>query len=294
MAPPKKSRATRPAKAPAKAKGKASTRAKPELTPAMQKFEDALRACLPQERLFVKHKLNRETNERAAILAGYSEKTAEVQGSQLLSRLRVSEAYNAGLEVAGFGAQDILGDIQDLRNFNRAEIEREIKEPVTEYVERRVSDLLRELKLKEKAVRAHINAQKLVDEDPLEGVEEDTLKLQGKQLLSIQRRQLDMVEKLAIDPNAVEVELVTRLVTRRVLCYDLAKQKGLLKFIKNVKPSKYGDIVELYDWVTGVEMGAKAMAVFRDRHEVTGKDGEAFSGGTVIVLPSNGRDGDHE
>lgn len=286
MAPPKKSRATRPAKAPAKAR-KASTRAKPELTPAMQKFEDALRACLPQERLFVKHKLNRKTNERAAILAGYSEKTAEVQGSQLLSRLRVWEAYSAGLEAAGFGPQDILGDIQDLRNFNRAEIEREIKEPVTEYVERRVSDLLRELKLKEKAVRAHINAQETVPD-------EATLKLQGEQLLSLQRRQLALVEKLAIDPNAVEVELVTRLVTQRVLCYDLAKQKGLLKFIKSRKPGKYGDVVELHDWVTGVEMGAKAMAVFKDRHEVTGKDGEALPAGTIIVLPSNGRDGANE
>ncbi|MBZ9715505.1 terminase small subunit [Deinococcus multiflagellatus] len=269
-------------KAPKRGAKAAPREPKVELTPAQQKFEDKLRECSPKERLFVKFKLEKKSHTEAATLAGYSEKTAHVQGSQLLKRLRVWDAYLAGLEANGFGMHDILGDIQDLRTFDRSQIEREIQVPSEEFVARRVDELLPEVQKQLEALRNYVNTQT--------EVEQSTLELQGERLLALQNKAMDYVERLAINPDAKIVELQTVFVTKRVLCYDLAKQKGLTRFIKSVKPGKYGDVIELYDWVTGVEMGAKALGVYKERHELTGKDGESLGMATVIVLPNNGRD----
>jgi len=251
------------------------------LTPAQQKFQDLLRECLPQERLFIKFKLERRSNTEAAILASYSEKTAEVQGAQLLSRLRVWNAYQAGLEAAGFGALDILDDIQALRSFDRSQIEREIKVPTTRVVSRRAEDVIQELITRERAVETF--------RENLERLDDQTNALLDRRLRALLAQRLELEEQVALDPEAMTQEEVTEFVTKRVLDYDLARQKNLLRFIKGPKPTAHGEIIELYDWLDGVEMAAKAQGLYKERLEMTGKDGESLGMATVVVLPSNGR-----
>jgi hypothetical protein len=281
---PKKHTPKRSPRAPAKTeKTPPSPKKEIELTPQETEFQAKLRLCTPRERLFIRYKLEKKNNTEAARLAGYSEQTAHVQGSQVLKRLRVWEAYLAGLDANGFGAHDIRGDIQDLRTFDRSEIEREIQVPAEEYVSRRVADLLPLVQRKLDALRAYVNSQEAVDEA--------TLKLQGERLLTLQKEAMEYVELLAVNPDATRVTLETVMVTKRVLCYELAKQKGLTRYIKSVKPTKYGDVIEVYDWLDGVEMGAKVLGMFKERHEVTGENGAPLTAATVVVLPSNGRDG---
>lgn len=285
--PPKNSTKSQPKKkkaATAQPAEKAQPRTAVPLTPAQQEFREKMEACSPQEQDFVRHKLARLNNTQAAIKAGYSERTAEEQGARLLARVRVHEAFQAGLRASGFSELEVLDDIRALRTFDRSQIEREVKEQVSLLVERRADAVVEELLARERVTSDALDA---VDE------EEDpelhrTLKARLRSLL---RERLLLQEELAVDPEAMTIRREERLVTKRVIDYDLARERGLLRFIKGVKPTKYGDVIEVHDWVTGVDMAARAHGLFKDRKVLENPDGSPVQSGpaTVIVLPGNGR-----
>lgn len=252
------------------------------LTPAEQVFAEKLRECLPQERTFVRHKLTGRTNMEAARLAGYSAKSLETEGSRLLGRARVYEAYQAGLDAAGFGAKEVLADIQQLRNFHRSQIEREVKGVEMVSVEVPARQAVEEL-LKREEVAASFIAT--IDGD------EEAVQLAKTQLATMRMKRLELEMELAINPKAMTVQQQELVVTKRMVDFDKAKELGLLKFVKGVKPTRFGDVVETYDWMTALEMAAKVTGVFKEHVEITGKDGEPLSTTAVIVLPSNGREG---
>ena len=260
--------------APKQKRGKTTTKAprstrrstSPPLTPAEQAFADKLKPCLPQERLFVRHRLAGRSQKEAAKLAGYSEKSAEDMGAQLSGRLRVSEAYQAGLAAAGFGPQDVLADIQRLRTFDRSQIETEVHEIGTVVVERRAEDVIQEIITKERAVSDFLDELDVDDEEIVED-----LKGRQRELL---RERLELQMLVAVKgPDATTLVHEPRTVTKRVIDYDKARELGLLKFIKNVRPTKYGDIIETYDWMDGVQMAAKSAGLFVERRELSGPGG---------------------
>lgn len=257
----------------------------PELTPTQRHFQTALEACSPQERVFLKHKLARKNNTEAATLAGYSPHTAEEQGARLLGRVRVQRAYQAGLDAAGFGAAEVLDDIRALREFDRSQIEREVKREVDELVELPAEQVLQELLVREKALDEMLGG---LDKDE----NEDLVKALKGRLRALLNERLGLQEDLAVNPAATVIRRRRTLITDRVIDYDLARERGLLRFIKGRRPTKYGDVVEVHDWVDGVEMGGRAHGVFKDRKVLENPDGSAVNAGvaTVIVLPNNGRD----
>ncbi len=260
-APAKRARAKAKVKKPASAK-------KPQpstLTPLQQAFQDKLRLCLPQEREFVKYKLQRLNNTEAAVKARYSARTAEEQGARLLGRVRVRDAYEAGLRAAGFGALDLLDDISALRNFDRSQIEREVQVKGVQIVTRPAEQVIQELITRERAVAEFKTG--------LERADEATLKKVEGRLRALLLQRLELEEQVAINPDAVVHEEREVLITKRVIDYDLARERGLLRFIKGVKPTLHGDLIETYDWMDGVEMGAKAVGLYKLLHEHTGKDG---------------------
>jgi hypothetical protein len=274
---------------PTKPRRKRGTAASPritkaELSPLQQDFADKLRACTAMERKFVVFRLKRKTGKEAAILAGYAPKQADSQAAQLSGRLRVAEAYEAGLRAAGFGPLEILDDIGALRAFDRSQIEREIQVPVVVHVQRRAEDVVGELITRERAVAEFLQGCKASEE-----VDEAAAKQIQRRLNTLLMQRLALQEQLALDPDVMTVTEVTQLVTKRVIDYDLARERGLLRFIKGVKPGPHGEVIELHDWVTGVDMAAKTQGLFKERHELTGKDGQDLPAATVFVLPSNGR-----
>ncbi|MCD0156273.1 terminase small subunit [Deinococcus sp. 6GRE01] len=272
-------------KAPVKKTPAAPTPEPPaELTPAELKFQKALADCSPQERVFLMHKLARKNNTEAAILANYSPRTAEEQGARLLGRVRVQRAYQAGLEAAGFGAAEVLDDIRALREFDRSQIEREVKREVEEVLELPAEEVVQELLARERALDEMLS--NLGEEE-----NEDLAKSLKARLRSLLKERLGLQEELAVNPAAKVIRRRRTLVTDRVIDYDLARERGLLRFIKGRRATKYGDVVEVHDWVDGVEMGGRAHGVFKDRKVLENPDGSPLGGmATVIVLPNNGRD----
>ena len=237
----------------------------PPRTPAEQEFRDKLKPCLPQERLFIRYRLGGHNNTEAARLAGYSEKSLEMEGTRLLGRARVYEAYQAGLAAAGFGPQDILADIRQLRNFDRSQIEREVEELTTVVVTRRAEDVIHDILKQERAVEDFMGGLDVDDEALMESF--------NRRLHQLLAERLELELQVAVNPDALTHVRETRTFTKRVIDYDRARDLGLLKFIKNVRPSKYGDIIETYDWMTGVEMGAKATGLFVERKVLSGPEG---------------------
>ncbi|MCY1703648.1 hypothetical protein [Deinococcus sp. SL84] len=225
----------------------------------------------------------------AVLAAGYKCKdreSAAAIGRQLLQRLRVKNAIEAGYALFRFSTADLLDDIDALRLFDRSQIEREIKVVQQTTVERPAEDVVQELLKRERVVSDMLVVKR--EEDPQGSVTAALTRRLDKLLM----RRLELEEALAINPQATTFEVVEELVTKRVIDYDLAREKGLLRFIKQVKTTKYGDQIETYDWVEGLDRAAKAKTLYKEGHEVTGKDGEPLqnSQGVVFVLPNNGRD----
>lgn len=274
-----------PRKNPTKPRRKRGTSTpKAALTPLQQDFADKLRECTAMERKFVAYKLKRKTGKEAAILAGYAPKNADVQAAQLLARLRVSEAYEAGLRAAGFGPLELLDDIGALRSFDRSQIEREIQVPVLVHVERRAEEVVQELITRERAVATFLKTSQASEE-----VDDAAVKQIQRRLNTLLMQRLELEEQIAVNPEVTTFIETAQLVTKRVIDYDLARERGLLRFIKGVKPGPHGEVIELHDWVTGVDMAAKTQGLYKERHELTGKDGADLQTATVFVLPSNGR-----
>lgn len=79
----------------------------------------------PKHQLFVNEYLKSKNATQAAKKAGYSKKTADVQGSRLLRNVRikaaVTKALNKATEKAELSAADVLADIRKLAKANIAD-----------------------------------------------------------------------------------------------------------------------------------------------------------------------------
>lgn len=90
-------------------------------------FDAALDALKPQLRRFVLEYLKDFRGRDAAIRAGYSEKTAHVQASQHLRKLKIQEAIACGVDLAAMPKTEVLsrmsaiarGSMQDLLRIER-------------------------------------------------------------------------------------------------------------------------------------------------------------------------------
>lgn len=263
--------------------------ATPELTAEAQAYDTALKECTPQERIYVQERVLGATQAEAAKAAGYkcaNDTYFADMGRQLSQRLRVKNALEAGYALFRFSTSDLLDDIDALRLFDRSQVEREVKVREVTLVERPAEEVVQELLKRERVVEEMLVVKR--EENP----ESSVVAILGRRLDALLTRRLELEESLAVNPQATTFEEVEQLATKRVFDYDLAREKGLLRFVKSVKPTKYGDVIELYDWVEGLDRAAKAKGLYKDSHELTGADGEPLQGGqgVVFVLPNNGRD----
>lgn len=235
------------------------------LTEAEQVFQEHLKKCLPQERDFIRYKLMGLNNTEAAKRAGYSEKTAEEQGARLLGRVRVSEAYQAGLAAAGFGPQDILADIQAIRAFDPSIVEREVKEVEHVPVPRRSEELIQESLQKERVLQDFIDNLDPDDPSIVEGYK--------KRLHKLLRDRLELELAVTTDPDHITYVPTPTLVSRWVVDEAKIRELGLRKFVKSRKQTPYGWSYEFYSWIDGVQMAAKTSGLFVERRELSGPGG---------------------
>lgn len=69
-----------------------------------------------------------------------------------------------------------------------------------------------------------------------------------------------------------------------VLDLDKAKSEGYTSFLSKLKWTKAGIEIEAYDKMHALELIGKHMAMWVERHEVTGKDGEPLTSGLERAL----------
>lgn len=101
--------------------------AEAELTP-QERYDAALAELTPQQSRFVREYLRDLHQRNAAIRAGYSEKTADVQGSRLLSSVKIRTAVDLGLRLLAMPATEVLARLSaeaaaDMTDFLRVDEE---------------------------------------------------------------------------------------------------------------------------------------------------------------------------
>lgn len=269
-----------------KATSDASRDTPTELTDAQRTFEAALRKCLPKERKFVKYKLEGRNHTEAAILAGYAEKNADVQGSQLLGRLRIRDAIEAGYAAVGLDANSVRRGIEALVEFDPASIMSDAYELVVDHVERRATDVVEDVVRELEVTRSFLEDLRLEDAD------DDELKPVQRRVTQLRLRQLELQVLLDRDPDAVTYVPVERRVKVPYVDLDKARALGMTRFIKGVKLTKFGRQVDIVSHEDALERAGKVHGLFRDRMTLENPDGSAMvsTPATVIVLPGNGRD----
>jgi phage terminase small subunit len=96
-----------------------------------QAFDAALAELKGKERKLVIEYLRDLHQRNAAIRAGYSEKTADVQASQILRKLKVRAAVNAGLALHAMPADEVLARLSAQARGSMADFLRIDDEEVT-------------------------------------------------------------------------------------------------------------------------------------------------------------------
>lgn len=238
-----------------------------QLTPEGQKFQNALRLCIPQERKFVLAVLEGHNYTQAAIKAEYEASRAPETGSRLVKRGRVKDALEAGYEAAGISPARTLAFIAALANFDRSQIETVVHQRTVDHEMRRASDVAQQVNREIEVVRAALTDLKLEEAD------ESELKPLQMRLSKARVRLMDLELQLDADPDAMTIVEVERLEEIPLIDLKKARDLGLSKFIKGVKRTKYGYEVELHSFMDGIDRAAKVHGLYREGLVVQNPDG---------------------
>lgn len=103
-----------------------------ENEPTLQeRFDAALAELRPQQRKFVREYLHDLHQRNAAVRAGYSEKTADVQASQLLRTLKIRTAVDLGFQLAAMPAAEVIARLSEEARADMSDFLRVDEEQVT-------------------------------------------------------------------------------------------------------------------------------------------------------------------
>lgn len=96
-----------------------------------ERFDAALAELKPRQRDFVLEYLHDFHQRNAAIRAGYSEKTADVQASQLLRNLKIRTAVDLGFQLAAMPAPEVVARLSEEARGSMADFLRVDEEEIT-------------------------------------------------------------------------------------------------------------------------------------------------------------------
>ena len=203
-----------------------------------EQFDAALTELKPQQGRFVLEYLRDLHQRNAAIRAGYSEKTADVQASRLLTSVKVRAAVDLGLALKAMPADEVLARLSDEARADMADFLQIDEEEIT---------------LSWSLLSIPTTKDGEVD------VAGATLKL---------------ASQMNVKPTDRILHVAT--ITRSVARLDLleAGRHGKLGLIKEYATDDKGNVkIKLHDaHVARVEL-AKIHGLLIDRKELTGKDG---------------------
>lgn len=204
-----------------------------------EQFDAALAELKGKERKLVIEYLRDLHQRNAAIRAGYSAHTADVQASQILRKLKVRAAVNAGLALYAMPADEVLARLGMQARGSMADFLRIDDEEIT-------------------LTWSLLSVPETNDGEP---------DFAGTMM------------RLASQENVLPTDRIlhTTTIKRPVARLDLmeAGRRGLLGLVKKYGIDDKGKIaIELYDAQTAQQLLGRHHKLFVDRTELTGKDGD--------------------
>lgn len=203
-----------------------------------ERFAAALAELTPQQTRFVREYLRDMHQRNAAIRAGYSEKTADVQASRLLTSAKIRSAVDLGFQLAAMPAPEVIARLSEEARADMSDFLRVDEEDIT-------------------LTWSLLNVPATADGE---------IDLAGTTM------------RLAMQENVQPTDRVlhTATIKRPVARLDLmeAARRGKLGLIKEYTIDDKGNTkIKLYDaHAARVEL-AKIHGLLVDRKELTGKDG---------------------
>lgn len=230
----------------------------PSNTPELDtqaRFDVALKELRGKQRQFVLEYLKDLNGKRAAIRAGYSEKTAEVQASQILRILKVAEAVSFGLELKCMGPTEVLARLSAHARGDMADFLRVDEEDVL--IDMNLA-MLTDAEVAMLALSGTDAVRELLDPQPT-GEDDDNESSQQK----------------AASSKRKPVRITTMTVKRQVARLDLLQAADKLNLIKKYSIDDKGKVaIELYDAQAANKLIGQKHGLFVEKHEFSGPNGD--------------------
>lgn len=230
-------------------------------------FDQLLAALPPRRRKFVAAYLQEPVATKAALTAGYSEKSARQAGHELLTFPTVRDAIEAGFKLAGMGPEEVLArtteaaraTLEDFLSIERLPyLETEMMDPYEAHdeISDRLADLSEELE-SASADRAEWIATEI------------------KRLRRLHTKCERAMERTAPDGTTPEIKIGLVWRERQVVRLDLEKARaaGKLHLLKSYKETKYGPVIEFDSREQARELLGKHYRLWSDRVALENPDG---------------------
>lgn len=241
--------------------------------------EEANTKLTAKQQLFVDNYLIHFNATKAAIQAGYSEKTAYSQGQRLLKNVEISRLIETRLKESRMNSDEVMKMMKDIAGSNINDYMKIVQRERTKRVPKSLHLLIERNKLEIKRHSMYIERKGLTDEFRDKYVEDYILPLED----SILRAEID----LELDPLATfedtEVEIYE---TIELDLVKLAKDKEGGK-IKSFEWKEFGPKVEMYAVDGMLDKLARVNGMYTDTLVVDDKnkiDPEKLSDDTIREL----------
>jgi phage terminase small subunit len=198
-----------------------------EQQPTIQEqFDAALKELTPQQARFVREYLRDLHQRNAAVRAGYSEKTADVQASRLLSSVKIRAAVDFGLKLAAMPADEVIARLSDEA---RADMSDFLRVDEQEVVLREIVTTVTDAEMVKKIYQT-LGVEPTDDEDAKKGViiRQEIVKLPVARLDLVEagrRGKLGLIAEYTIDDKGNQK---IKLVSAHAARVELAKIHGLI------------------------------------------------------------------
>lgn len=233
---------------------------------ATKTYKQLLAALEPRQQKFVRAYVREPNATKAAIKAGYSEKTARQMGSENLSKPDIAAAVEAGFEqimgkneVRSRTAEVAAGTFEDFLTIERVPYTEPVLLDVEEALDL-ITDTLADL------------SEEL---DSANEERSEWIAREIKRLRRMERKCHRAMEKASPEDGDPEVSVDVEWKSRVVVRIDLEKAKdaGKLHLIKKLKETKFGLEVELHDAAAARELLGKHYRLWGDRLALENPDG---------------------
>ncbi|GEM47199.1 terminase small subunit [Deinococcus cellulosilyticus] len=247
----------------------------------VETYEEAAATLKPRQRKFVEAYLQHFNGSRAAREVGVSEASCRVQAHDWLTNPNIQRVVELGMQRHGMGKYEVLARQQAIA---RATIEDFIS-------------IRKFIGFEEKLLPAVEALDAIRDEmailmDELDSASEERAEEIKQELKHYRREELKADRACKRDPSTkIRVGLERVETWAQEIDLKKAEERGVLHLLKSAKKTADGGLqITLYD-------SQKALEWFGDHYGLTSKsvklgdpDGKPLAPGTVLILPSNGRD----